>query len=208
MSNIEINLKEIKEKQSNEYNVYYINAELFENYFLFLDELDTSEKGRIKNIKSEYKKAQFLFTRIFLKKFIKEQYGFKNIEISQSTLGKPIIKNVDKINISIAHKEGVIFIGVSTNHIIGVDCEYINYKLFKQEYECLIWTMKESLFKALGIGFKYGINSFNVEMQNKKFNYMFSKKLEEYLKNTKIKTIEFEWFKKEDYIFTLCYLSK
>ena len=120
-------------------------------------------KESLDNIKLEKRKKEWLILRILLNKIFKS-----GTEIKYTPDGKPVLKG-ETGNISISHTENCIALAFHPIYPIGIDVEKISDKVLKvkskflnkEEIEFLdskneiihtliMWSAKESLFKALG----------------------------------------------------------
>lgn len=123
--------------------------------------------------------AEWLAGRIAAKQAIQKLIGpnnlpdYKQIEITYSELGQPKYKN---INISISHVEDFAAAEAVTHGKVGIDIEHIRvfpklvYDKFLTEkeklwltslpvekfdtYTTILWSLKESYLKALGLGIR------------------------------------------------------
>ena len=125
-------------------------------------ELDEYDSNLIKAKKNELVREQFLAVRKTL------QLEDPSYKIRYDESGKPIINSA--LNISISHSKSMAAIVFSEHNKVGIDIEHKEKKIIniqdkflndseKQEneyqsnvdYLTMIWTAKESIYKALGI---------------------------------------------------------
>ena len=125
-------------------------------------ELNSDEKNLLKLKKSNILKEQFLATRKLL---ALENTDYK---ITYDNNGKPLLNS--KYNISISHSHEITAIAISDNSKIGLDVQLNENKIFNIQDKFLnpseklnigespslkiltmIWTSKESIYKAVGI---------------------------------------------------------
>lgn len=125
-------------------------------------ELNSDEKNLLKLKKSNILKEQFLATRKLL---ALENTDYK---ITYDNNGKPLLNS--KYNISISHSHEIAAIAISDNSKIGLDVQLNENKIFNIQDKFLnppeklnigespslkiltmIWTSKESIYKAVGI---------------------------------------------------------
>ena len=171
-------------------------------------ELDEYDSNLIKAKKNELVREQFLAVR---KTFQLEDPSDK---IRYDESGKPFINS--DLNISISHSKCMAAIFFSKNNKAGIDIEHKENKIINiqnkflndseklengyqsnVDYLTMIWTAKESIYKALGIK---GISfSDNIVIKNIKKNKGYG-----YYINGKEKyKFDLKFFSIEDYI--LCY---
>jgi len=125
-------------------------------------ELNSDEKNLLKLKKSNILKEQFLATRKLL---ALENTDYK---ITYDNNGKPLLNS--KYNISISHSHEIAAIAISDNSKIGLDVQLNENKIINIQDKFLnpseklnivespslkiltmIWTSKESIYKAVGI---------------------------------------------------------
>ena len=126
------------------------------------EELNSDEKNLLKSKKNNILKEQFLATR---KVLALENSDYK---ITYNNNGKPSLNS--KYNISISHSHEMAAIAISDNSKIGLDVQLNENKIFNIQDKFLnpseklnigenpslkiltmIWTSKESIYKAVGI---------------------------------------------------------
>jgi 4'-phosphopantetheinyl transferase len=126
------------------------------------NELNSDEKNLLKLKKSNILKEQFLATRKLL---ALENTDYK---ITYDNNGKPLLNS--KYNISISHSHEIAAIAISDNSKIGLDAQLNENKIINIQDKFLnpseklnivespslkiltmIWTSKESIYKAVGI---------------------------------------------------------
>ena len=126
------------------------------------NELNSDEKKILKLKKSNLLKEQFLATRKIL------ALENSNYKITYDINGKPSLNS--KYNISISHSHEIAAIAISNNSKIGLDVQLKESKIFNIQHKFLnpseklnigenpslniltmIWTSKESIYKAIGL---------------------------------------------------------
>ncbi len=196
-------LKELVLNNSTKIKLWKLNlGEL--NYF----ELDDYDSKLLESRKNELAREQFLAVRKTLEL---ENPSYK---IRYDKLGKPSINS--DLNISISHSNFMAAIVFSDSNKTGVDIELKDSKIIKiqnkflnetekikNEYQfdvnylTMIWTAKESIYKAIGIN---GVSfSDNIIIKN-----IYDNKGQGYYVNGKEKhKFDLIFFKIDDYI--ICY---
>ena len=126
------------------------------------EELNNDDKELLKLKKSNILREQFLATRKILA--LENSY----YEITYDINGKPSLNS--KSNISISHSHEIAAIAISDNCKIGLDVQLKEKKIFNIQHKFLnkseilniegnpsidvltmIWTSKESIYKAVGL---------------------------------------------------------
>jgi 4'-phosphopantetheinyl transferase len=134
---------------------------------------------------------QYIICRASLRALISERLGCRplDIEISAGQHGKPSAMIRDHrvpVEFSVSHSENHGLIALSTEGAVGIDVEEMkprqNFSSIAQsvftldEQECLaqtsgedtmrcfyrIWTLKEAVVKAIGMGLPFGLESFSI----------------------------------------------
>ena len=126
------------------------------------NELNNEDKKLLKKKRSGLLREQFLATRKVL------SLENPDHEITYDINGKPLLNS--KYNISISHSHEIAAIAISDNSIFGLDVQLNVNKIFNIQHKFLnpqeklnigenpslkiltmIWTSKESIYKAIGI---------------------------------------------------------
>lgn len=139
----------------------------------------------IKTLRSERDRCNSLIGRMILFSYLKSKRLINNcgsITIDYSNLGKPIIKGIKNLHFSISHSSHCVVCAISVENEIGVDVETIK-KINIHEYKSVftdeefffminskrpilafytLWTLKEALLKAIGLGFNVDPQKINV----------------------------------------------
>ena len=142
------------------------------------------------NILKTFKKNQSYYNEISFS--ISKYFNFPitSIIIEKNKNGKPYLKDIKDIHISISHSKNILLYSISKNKI-GVDIEFIrpvksfidkikNKAFHQKEIDYIyknendldvkffeVWTKKEAYLKFLGIGLNtkmYLINSLNISI--------------------------------------------
>ena len=171
-------------------------------------ELDEYDSNLIKAKKKELDKEQFLAVRKTLQL---EDPGYK---IRYDDSGKPFINS--DLNISISHSKCMAAIVFSEHNLAGIDIEHKQNKIIRiknkflndsekleNEYQynvdnlTMMWTAKESIYKALGIkGVSFSDNIIIKNINKSKGHGYYIKGKEKY-------KFDLKFFSIEEYI--LCY---
>ncbi|MHC1683108.1 MAG: 4'-phosphopantetheinyl transferase superfamily protein [Clostridiaceae bacterium] len=190
------------------------------NSTLHQDELDY-----FKTIKYQWRKESFLLGRYTSKKLISDLTGennLKNIIIKNGIFNQPtlIYKKLNNMNISISHCNNFgLAVAYNDQIFIGVDIEKVDinknevYEKASTDYEknlfldervsynlvlSIIWASKESLSKALKLGFTSSLKVFEVKSIIEKEGYYIST----YVNFPQYNTISIFI---EDYIFSIAF---
>lgn len=150
-------------------DVFLLNIDdvIFADYYDFLS---TKRKKIIDSITNEKKKKEKLVSGLMERFLLEKDYE----DVSYNSYGKPLCKN---IYYNISHSASIV-VGVKDVNPIGLDIERervvkdVKNKVFTQnEIKFLkkdnesffkLWTIKESVMKKEGLGFKMDISSFDV----------------------------------------------
>ena len=171
-------------------------------------ELDEYDSNLIKAKKKELVKEQFLAVRKTL------QLEDPSYKIRYDDSGKPFINS--DLNISISHSKCMAAIVFSEHNLAGIDIEYKQNKIIRiknkflndsekleNEYQynvdnlTMMWTAKESIYKALGIkGVSFSDNIIIKNINKSKGHGYYIKGKEKY-------KFDLKFFSIEEYI--LCY---
>lgn len=166
----------------------------FELYIAGVDELPAEDFDNLINHISDYRKAKIesyeleqdkklcLLSTLLLNRALKK-YGLneKNMEYATNAYGKPYFINAKELHFSISHSGDYAMVVMSDKEI-GCDIQQIKdvnlriadrfFTADEREYVkntddfFRIWTLKESLIKAVGKGLAMPLNSFTVEGLN------------------------------------------
>ncbi|MFW0740029.1 4'-phosphopantetheinyl transferase family protein [Flavobacterium sp. T12S277] len=186
-SNTEIYLINIKDN-----NVGYIDKSI----------IPASQIEEISEYKFKIDSDKRLLARVFLFEYLKIKYNIKNFELDINEYNKPFLKVAPSINFSFSYSKNYMLIGISKEKKIGVDIEYINPKFnineiaqeimckseldwfnyfkdtsLKRIYFFQLFSAKESIIKAFGIGLFYNVKKINTldkriyKFKNTQFEY-------------------------------------
>ncbi|OIN84032.1 4'-phosphopantetheinyl transferase family protein [Francisella sp. TX07-6608] len=153
--------------------------------------------------------------------FLKEKYRLECFDFETNNYNKPKFKYYQDIHFSFSYAKEYIFTGVSSLEI-GIDIEYIDKSLNveqlahilmhpaefdyfsslaikeKREFFFRVFSVKEAILKAIGIGLYYDINSINILNIDKDNNYCFE--------NYKLSIREFEYI--SGFKLSVCLINK
>ncbi len=141
-----------------------------------------------KNFREDSQWSRIL-SRHFLQHLLHKTFSEKKLDLnfSKNKHGKPFIPAHPEINFNISHSENYLIIGISAHGPIGVDAEFLlqkceqHLKIAKKyfcaaEYNAIvksenpklefirIWTVKEALYKALGLGLLKSLSDTEVSL--------------------------------------------
>jgi len=146
-----------------------------------LIQLSNIDKNQYLQFKNESRKKQWLAARILLNLLLD-----KSSQIYYSEDGKPFLKD-SNVQISISHTEKFVAVILSKTSRVGIDIEKIAARILKVHHKfahpeelilpvqisetaflCLLWSVKEALFKAIdekNIIFKDDLKVISVEKE-------------------------------------------
>ncbi len=172
-------------------HVWSINlTDHYEKENALYDLLSVDEKKRASKYRSEKDRSFFIIARGIIRKIISYYLAVdpKIISFFYNNYGKPYINHYRFLCFNISHSEDLLMCIIAKNREVGIDVERIidldNYELIAQRffsyneylnlksvpqkyrlssfYEC--WTRKEAFVKAIGNGFSYPFNQFEVSL--------------------------------------------
>ena len=159
----------------------------------FLNQLSSSELERISSIKTEKHRNRFIVVRGLLRQLLGDRLSVRpeSIMFKYGKYGKPMLDQSVEIPyfyFNISHHENIAVFAFSDTCEIGIDIESIrelddaddiaSYMFSIREFEsyCKLtsevksvgffncWTRKEAFVKAIGSGFNYPLDSFDVSL--------------------------------------------
>jgi 4'-phosphopantetheinyl transferase len=188
-----------------------INADLFKSAFYlvfsnpqdrkdFIKYLHTEELIRLNKFKNENAKFSYTLGRYAAKKSIAcltKQTDFNLINITNGTLGNPIVSDLPNLGVSLAHTDtSAVAVCFNEKYPMGIDIEEIDekksdiiktqltesesrlsgkLKLSETELNIYLWTAKEALSKALKTGFTLPMSQFEISEIEEKENHLIIK---------------------------------
>jgi 4'-phosphopantetheinyl transferase len=160
-------------------DIFYLNLELyFKKLDLFLPLLSADEIARANRFKHKEDGAGFIISHGFLRNILSNYLHIRPQEIifSKNKYGKPLLDKGD-VCFNLSHSKYMAAVAVSTKYPVGIDIEYIGRKINHDDiikrFFCLeeveyfqrirdveqkrreffrLWTRKEAVLKAQGIG--------------------------------------------------------
>ena len=135
-------------------------------------------------------RARFMLTRAALRHLLAEETGASpdKLAFTLGPFGKPALAGAEALHFSVSHSGALALIGMSSSSLIGVDIELMRENIdelalarsffCEQEYRLLeglkgaaqleafyrIWTCKEAVLKAFGVGITAYLKDFQVEL--------------------------------------------
>jgi 4'-phosphopantetheinyl transferase len=183
--------------------IYYTNIEkvCWEQIKTHINSLSIRDKDKILSLKTDHDKCASLIGRLLLFHIVQinnpsTQYNLRDVLFSIN--GRPYFRN-SKFDFNISHSGAIVSCGYFSEGFIGIDVEKItpinineyHSVLSTKEIKCLnkkdnnieyfykVWTIKESVLKANGVGLLYDLKSIIIKSKssiiNNKvwFNYVF-----------------------------------
>ena len=101
----------------------------------------------------------------------------KNIKIKKNEYGKPY---VDNFEYSVSHDNDIVIILTSSSKPVGIDIMLIDRKISLESFKLIfptkkyknikdfliLWCLKESYIKAIGIGLSYGLDRIEFDIED------------------------------------------
>jgi 4'-phosphopantetheinyl transferase len=156
---------------------------------LYYSWMTTRELSYLSRIKSDQRRKQYILGRGLIKRTLSclLKRHPTSIEIGIAGSGKPHLINLDGFRFSISHSGDYLAVVVSNQEIVGVDLEevarlenpgpyFINNFLSSYEKRmlnntdkdrqalelCRLWTLKEAILKAAGVGLNYPLSDIKI----------------------------------------------
>ncbi|AGK96293.1 4'-phosphopantetheinyl transferase family protein [Clostridium pasteurianum] len=179
------------------FEIYAVNIKDFKDEKMldkFFEYVSAEKAQRLSNFKIAEDKKRGILGELLVRYLICSKLKIKNNEIEFTTnrYGKPFLKDYIGLEYNISHSNELVVCAIG-DYEVGIDVEYIknidfdtaNYVFSPQEYEeyshipvyrrldyfYSIWTLKESLIKAKGLGMYIPMNSFTVNRNSPKDVY-------------------------------------
>lgn len=182
----------------------------------YLKLLNPNYKKEFEELENKKRKNEFLTSRVLIEKLL-SSITPSNAPVCKDHNNKPYFKDLNlknKLNLSYAHSSSYLAAVISKSNAVGIDIEEVsrfkNHKAFnkwlspeernkicehqdKDRELCKLWTKKEALCKATGLGYGLRFKDHHIFNQNK---YPLNGK--EYF---------FKTISADDYICTICSTS-
>lgn len=172
-----------------------VQKHLFEEYRNLLTD---EEQRQEKQFHFERDKVRYLITRALVRTVLSRYSAYEPgyWRFKRSEHGKPVLANGDRftstLSFNISHTDGLVILGISHNHAVGVDVENIHRKTasleiadqsFSSEEAAVLralsgpaqterffhyWTLKESYMKARGMGLSIPMEQFSFDFPDAK----------------------------------------
>jgi len=156
--------------------------------------LNTEEQGRAERFVHDTHRRAFVMNRAALKliltRYCADTRNPQNIVFSYNNYGKPSLPDRPELQFNISHSADKALVAVSWNQTVGVDCEAIDksisvHRIARSQFsaaeyahllalpKCKIagaffqyWTRRESVMKAVGLGFSLDIRELRFEQDD------------------------------------------
>ncbi|WP_162180419.1 4'-phosphopantetheinyl transferase family protein [Methylocapsa aurea] len=152
--------------------------------------LSQDERDRADRFHFAVDRTRFILARAALRTLVGQAAGQapEEIEFSTGPYGKPGLKGRPDLHFNVSHSGALALIGISSERPIGVDIEIIRENMdelalartffCEDEFAFLsaldaparlrafykIWTCKEAVLKAFGVGISTNLKDFSVEL--------------------------------------------
>lgn len=149
--------------------------------------LDEQERARKERFYFSHHRRRFTTARAMLRIILSRYLNLQpeRLEFTYTEQGKPLVHNVQKLQFNISHSSDMAMLAVGKRYPLGVDIEYYSGRPYEgiaknlfseQEVQALIkvphslktavffhiWSQKEALIKACGLGLSYPTKEFSV----------------------------------------------
>jgi 4'-phosphopantetheinyl transferase len=152
-----------------------------------LPKLSQVNRGNVLHLKKIQDQNRSIISRILLEQILKH-FGCNMNQLETNEYGKPFLNN-HAFEFNLSHSGDVVLLAISSQHPIGVDIEKIEivedfdsftpilhpselsyFQTIKKQKDCFelmkLWTHKEAISKALGLGFQLDINKIALNQNN------------------------------------------
>ncbi len=152
--------------------------------------LNSEEQARAQRYYFAKDRARFIAARSILKKILSRylQVAPESLQLQKNAHGKPELVDYPFLQFNLSHSHGIALYAITLERPVGVDIEYRDDKhdvdaiakrfFTAQEYAAIkdlsaikkqqqfynLWTCKEALIKALGIGLAYSLAKVEVRI--------------------------------------------
>ena len=179
------------------FTIYAVNIEKFkdEEILEYLFKYISQEKAeKLSKFKMIDDKKRGLIGELLVRYLICDNLKIKNSEVNftKNKYGKPFLKDYIGLEYSVSHSNKFVVCAIG-DYAVGIDIEYVkdvelgaaNYLFERHEYEVFnnlpennkldyfysMWTLKESLIKAKGLGLSIPMKSFSINRDSEKNIY-------------------------------------
>lgn len=174
-----------------EVSVVFLRIDTYDaaRFAQFVHMLSTEEINRYRAFKGA-RKSEFVASRLLLRYLLVRHFRLRpdRVRIASTEHGKPFLQNDAAIKFNISHSSGLIAIAVTATDEIGIDVEKIQMMPLSSEVMDIVltagerqylasltdtdqlkafyrlFTLKEALIKAVGLGLKIPLNSFEAPL--------------------------------------------
>ena len=168
-----------------------LSVQLYTDYVAMLSE---DEQERYQSFRLSEDRQRYLVARALMRSVLSGYLADTRADTLQFIIGphgKPELRHVDGVtplHFNLSHTRGMLVLAVSREAAVGVDAEMLNRRTRdlqlvkryftaqeleeylrqpeenRQAYFLALWTVKEALVKALGMGLRVPLNSFSVSL--------------------------------------------
>jgi 4'-phosphopantetheinyl transferase len=195
---------------------------LNDNFNELLTFLDEYNRCKILKVKKKEAQTRSLAGQLLIRYIIHNDLNIPNTDLrfSKNEYGKPYLENNPDFHFNISHSNNQIVcvtggdrVGVDVQHIQPISLDLARKFFTKQEYLQLIniypyckrleafhdlWTLKESLIKAVGKGLQIPLNAFNLAHEDKLVSSIYFEESSYYFR---------QYDKIENYKLSVCSVS-
>ncbi|MHC0432324.1 4'-phosphopantetheinyl transferase family protein [Streptomyces sp. O3] len=144
------------------------------------------DHARMRQLPPSRNRERFVAARLLLKSAASACLGIlpRDLELAYKPGGRPYLRGIDQLDVSLSHTEGLLVVGLSQAGRIGVDTEPASRRMLDlgtelrvctpHELEALdqvpedrrdrelvrLWTLKEAYSKAIGQGLRFHFTEF------------------------------------------------
>lgn len=150
--------------------------------------LSADESARADRFRREEDQARFATTRAALRELLAEATGSRAQELtfSEGPYGRPFLSGREDLSFNVSHSGALALIAIAPGRSVGVDIELMRENIdelelaagffLPAEYRAIawggtqlktfyrIWTVKEAVLKAFGVGIASSLKDFEVRL--------------------------------------------
>ncbi|MFE3140646.1 4'-phosphopantetheinyl transferase family protein [Streptomyces scopuliridis] len=145
-----------------------------------------SDHARLRRMTHPPVRGRFIASRLLLKHLAGAVLAVapQSVELAYSPAGRPYLRGLDQVNISLSHTDSLMVVGLTRRGLIGVDAELTHRQMLafgSAERMCTphelqqlaripesdrnaalvrLWTLKEAYSKAIGQGTRFPFTEF------------------------------------------------